>query len=636
MHFGSVDREERRKARPQRPAGPTLRRVLALHRGHSVRVALLIGVITLGALAGLGPPLLLKSIIDDALAAEPTANLDRLILMMIGLVAVSAFLAVGQTFLSNLVGQSVMFDLRSRLYRHLSGMSLRWFTANRTGEVLSRINNDVGAVQGVVSDTLGGVVGNLITVVITFSVMMALDWQLTLFSVAFLPLFIIPMRRVGRIQKALTSESQESLAMMTGHMQETLSVSGALLVKTFGRKDYEITRFDETNARIRTLNVRRAMVGRWFGVGMGLFGSLAPVVVYWYGGHRVIDAEASLGTIVTFAALLQRLFGPVTQLFNINITLLSSLALFERIFDFLDLEQEIQDKPAATVLTNVRGELAFDHVSFSYVAGSPALTDVTFTVPAGGFAALVGQSGAGKTTTAYLVPRLYDVDAGAIRIDGKDIRDVTLDSLADAIGMVNQEPYLFHTSILENLRYARPEATDAEIEAAARAANIHEFIAALPHGYNTMVGERGYRLSGGEKQRVAIARAVLKDPAILILDEATSSLDSQTERAIQQALDTLSRGRTVLAIAHRLSTILAADIIVVLEHGRVVETGTHPELLAKNGVYARLYQHQFAEESRNGAAASLVGEAPNLPPLNGAAADSPASTGAHPASAAGA
>lgn len=611
IHSGPKEREERRKARPQRPAWPTLKRVFALHRTHVLTVSLLIVVITLGALAGLGPPLLIKSIIDDAILGDAdNSKLNFFILLMIVLVGVSALLAVAQTFLSNVVGQSVMFDLRSRLYRHLSGMSMRWFTANRTGEVLSRINNDVGAVQGVVSDTLGGVVGNVITVMVTFTVMMTLDWKLTLFCVTFLPLFIVPMLRVGKIQRALTGESQESVALMTGHMQETLSVSGALLVKTFGRQEYEIARFDETNARIRMLNVRRAMVGRWFGVGMGLFGSLAPVVVYWYGGHRAIGGEVTPGTIVTFAALLQRLFGPVTQLFSINVTLLSSLALFERIFDFLDLRQEITDAPNAWLLTNVRGEVEFRDVTFSYVDGTPALSNVTFSVPAGGFAALVGQSGAGKTTTAYLLPRLYDVDSGSITIDGEDIRNVTLESLAGAIGMVNQEPYLFHTTILENLRYARPNATDAEIESAARTANIHEFIASLPDGYDTVVGERGYRLSGGEKQRVAIARAILKDPAILILDEATSSLDSQTERAIQDALDTLAKGRTVVAIAHRLSTILAADIIVVLDHGRVVETGRHDELIAKNGAYARLYAHQFRDRREPAHAIPT----PGLPP----------------------
>ncbi|MCC6381345.1 MAG: ABC transporter ATP-binding protein [Dehalococcoidia bacterium] len=597
MAFDHADWVRRRKARPQRPVWPTLRRAVALHRPHGLAVGALLATIVAAAGLGLGPPLLMQQIIDKAILGERDGFLlNVLVLVMVALVALAALAGVLQTYLSNAIGQDVMYDLRSALYRHLSGMSLRWFTANRTGEVLSRVSNDVGAAQGVVSDTLGGVAGNLITVVATFALMLALDWRLALFSVAFLPLFVYPAKRVGNVQRALVSESQEQLALLNAHMQETLSVSGALLVKTFSRQPEEMARFDETAGRIRALNVRRAMVGRWFGVSMGLFGSLAPVVVYWYGGHQVIGGHATLGTVVAFAGLLGRLFGPTSQLLSVNVTVLSSLALFERLFDFLDLEQEIADRPGARDLGDVQGELRFEHVSFSYLPGTATLREVSFVVPPGRFAALVGPSGAGKTTTAYLVPRLYDVEEGRITVDGYDVRDVTLASLGAAIGMVNQEPFLFHTTIRENLRYARPAATDAEIEIAARAANIHDFVAALPKGYDTVVGERGYRLSGGEKQRVAIARALLKDPAILILDEATSSVDSETERAIQAALERLTSGRTVLAIAHRLSTVLRADLIVVLVDGRVAESGRHADLLARGGVYARLYRQQFAAE----------------------------------------
>lgn len=604
MSHGRSDWIRRREARPQRPAWPTLKRIAALHRPHLALVLTLLAAIGASSLIGLAPPLILQHIIDSAL--DPPGDprlLNLLALLMVSFVATGALTGVFQSYLSNSIGQAVMFDLRSRLYRHLSGMSLRWFTSNRTGDVLSRISNDVGAVQGVVSDTMSGVVGNIITVVSTFIVMLALDWRLALFSVAFLPVFIIPARRVGNIQRQLISESQEQLANLNSQMQETLSVSGALLVKTFGRQEFEAERFDETASEIRRLNIRRAMVGRWFGVAMGLFGSLAPVLVYWYGGHRVIDDKASLGTIVAFAGLLGRLFGPTTGLLNVNVTVLSSLALFERIFDFLDLQQEIADRPGAVELREPRGDLRFEDVSFSYIPDTPTLQHISFDAPAGHFVALVGHSGAGKTTLAYLVPRLYDVEGGRITIDGHDIRDVTLESLGESIGMVSQEPYLFHSSLRENLRYARPDATDAEIERACRAANIHDFIASLPWGYETVVGERGYRLSGGEKQRVAIARALLKDPAILILDEATSSVDSGTERAIQDALEHLTRGRTVIAIAHRLSTVLAADLIVVLDHGRIVEKGTHAELLAHEGTYAELYRHQFRDEPSSATAA---------------------------------
>jgi len=565
-------------------------------------VTILIAVIIFASVVGLGPAYITQRIIDQAILKNGgnSHELNLLIIIMLAFIGANSAAGVGQAYLSQSVGQSVMYDLRRTLYRHLTGMSLRWFTSMRTGEVLSRVNNDVGAVQSVVSDTIGGVIGNVITCVTTLGLMLYLDWKLSLFCLAFMPLFIYPARRVGNMQRDLVTESQEELATLTAQMQETLSVSGALLVKTFGRQEAEIDRFEENARRIRSLNVRRAMVGRGFMMAMGMFSTLAPAVVYWYGGHRIIGGESSLGTVVAFGALLTRLFMPFSQLLNIHVTVLSSLALFERIFDYLDMEQEIIDRPGAKPLVHPRGDLRFDDVGFSYLKDKATLEHISFEVPAGQFAALVGHSGAGKTTVAYLVPRLYDVRSGAITVDGHDIRDVTLESLGAAIGMVNQEPFLFHASIRENLRYGTPNATDDQIEQAARAANIHNFIAKLPFGYDTVVGERGYRLSGGEKQRVAIARALLKDPAILILDEATSSVDSETERAIQGALEHLTKGRTVLAIAHRLSTIVAADIIIVLEDGRIAESGRHADLLASDGVYARLYRQQFREEWNEG------------------------------------
>ncbi len=588
-------RRARRDARPVQPAWPTLRRALGLLWPHRAVVALYLATIFVTATAGLGPPLLIRRLIDQAIPARDSTAINLLVLGMAALVAVGALVGVLRSYLSNSAGQRVVFDLRMRLYRHLTGMSLRWFTSTRTGEVLTRVSSDAGGVQDVVSNTLGAVIENSLIAGSTLVLMLTLDWRLALFSVAFLPLFVIPARRVGMAQRRLAGETQAQLAALNAQMQETLSVSGALLVKTFGRQAEELAAFEETARRIRALTIRRALIGRWFGMAMGLFGSMAPAVVYWYGGHRVIGGEASLGTVVAFAALVGRLFGPISSLLSVHVTVLSSLALFERVFDYLDLEQEIADRPGARPLSPVRGDLRFEHVSFAYLPGQPVLHDVDFAAAAGTFVALVGPSGAGKTTIAYLTPRLYDVAAGRVTIDGHDVRDVTLASLGLAVGMVNQEPYLFHTSIRRNLRYARPEATDAEIEAAARAAGIHDLISRLPEGYDTVVGERGYRLSGGEKQRVAIARALLKDPAILILDEATSSVDTATERTIQQALERLTQGRTVLAIAHRLSTVLRADCILVIEGGRIVEQGRHAELLARGGLYARLYDQQFRE-----------------------------------------
>jgi ATP-binding cassette subfamily B protein len=585
-------------ARPTRPAWPTLKRAAPLLWAYKLAVLGYLTTIIISSITGLATPLLTRAIIDKGIGNSDTRLLVTLVAAWLAIVVLQAGIGTLQSFLSNSVAHSVMFDLRSKLYRHLTGMSLRWFTSNRTGEVLSRVSNDVSGIQGVISDTLGNVLGNIITVASTFALMLAMDWRFAIGSLVTVPLFLIPARRVGQMQRALVTETQEQMAGMNAHMQETLSVSGALLVKTFGRQDEEIETFRETASSIRDLNIRRAMIGRWFNMSMGLFGSVAPAIVYLYMGYQVIHHQATVGDMVALAQLLTRLFGPISSLMNLNITVLSSIALFERIFDYLDLDHDIKDRPGAVDLGRASGRITFEDVDFEYVAGHPTLRNVSFEVNPGNFAALVGPTGAGKTTIAYLVPRLYDVKGGRVLIDGHDVRDLTLASLGDNVGMVNQEPFLFHTSIGQNLRYARPDASDEEIHSAARAANIHDFILGLPWGYDTIVGERGYRLSGGEKQRVAIARALLKDPAILILDEATSSVDSETEHAIQEALARLTKGRTVLAIAHRLSTIVNADLILVVDQGEVVEQGRHDELLARGGRYARLYEQQFGHRQR--------------------------------------
>ncbi len=590
---GGVRGVDNNDSRPQRPAWPTFKRAIALLGDYKLAMAAYLSTITITALIALAPPLIIRKVIDDALPQGDTQELDLLLLVMLVAILVRALLGVVQTFLSNVVSQNLMFDLRRKLYLHISGMSMRWFTSHRTGDVQSRVSNDVGGIQSVMSDTFGSLVSNLITLVSTLALMLFLDWRLAIFSIAFIPLLLFPARRIGNIQRNLQRQTQEQMASMSSHMQETLSVDGALLVKTFGRQSDEAKRFNQTADEVKVLNVRRAMTGRGFWMLLGLFGSVGPAVVYWYGGHRIIGGEASLGTVVALAALLPQLFQPASSLLNLNVNVLSSLALFERIFDYLDLDQEIRNKPDAIELPPARGEIEFEDVSFSYLPGQPVLRDVSFRIEPGQFVALVGATGAGKTTIVSLISRLYDVTSGSIRIDGIDLRDVTLSSLADSIGMVEQEPYLFHTSIHDNLAYARPDATDEEVEAAARAANIDEFIDRLPDRYETVVGEKGYRLSGGEKQRIAIARALLKDPAVLILDEATSNIDAMTEASIQQAIETVSRGRTVVAIAHRLSTILAADMILVVEGGRVVESGRHEELVLQGGYYSRLYERQF-------------------------------------------
>jgi len=498
-----------------------------------------------------------------------------------------------------------MRDLRAQLFSHLQSLSLRFFTGTRTGEVQSRLQNDVAGLQTVITDTASTVLGNTVTLASTLVAMAVLSWQLTLLSLALLPVFVWLTGRVGRVRRAITSDTQGALAEMSAITQESLSVSGVLLSKVFGRQDRDAARYDEQNSRLAALQVRQQLVGRAFFAVVSTVFSVTPVLVYFVAGLQLSGGHGPTpGTIIAFTTLQTRLFLPIGQLLQTSTEISSSLALFSRVFGYLDLRAEIVDPPDPVVLppARVRGEVALSDVWFSYEEEPPpdaerprrwALRGLSLAVEPGQLAAVVGASGAGKTTISYLIPRLYDVTGGSVTLDGRDVRTLALSSLADAIGMVTQETYLFHATVRDNLAYARPDATDAEIEAAAKAAYIHDRILQLENGYDTVVGERGYRLSGGEKQRLAIARVLLKDPRVLVLDDATSALDTVSERAVQ-ALEPLMAGRTTIAIAHRLSTIRAADVIFVVDAGRVVERGTHDELLAQRGRYAELYEQQYA------------------------------------------
>lgn len=468
---------------------------------------------------------------------------------------------------------------------------------------MSRVNNDVAGLQNVVTDTVASSINNFIITLSTLVAMIFLDWRLTALSVLILPLFIVPTKRVGRLNFEARKLTQQKLSDLSSLMQETLSVSGVMLVKAFTRQTHESRRFDQTNRKLMRLQVRQAMIGRWFFMFMGFLSTAGPAIIYWYGGREVIGHSLSIGTVVAFTALLQRLFGPVSALTNIQVNVAGSIALFHRLFEYLDLPIEIQNRPHAIELGDVKGHIELDHVSFSYRADQPVLKQVQLEIQPGQTLAIVGPSGSGKSTIAQLIPRFYDPTGGSIRIDGIDLRDIQLESLGQAIGIVAQETYLFHASIRENLLYGKPNATQEEMEGAAKAANIHDVIMNLPEGYDTIVGERGYKLSGGEKQRIAIARVILKNPRILLLDEATSALDAQSEALVQNALDHVMKSRTNVVIAHRLSTIMHADQIVVIDQGQALEKGTHLELLKANGLYAALYQKQMRineEESGHG------------------------------------
>jgi ATP-binding cassette subfamily B protein len=678
---------------PRERRGQTIRRIASFFRPYRFRIFIVLVAIIVTSLLGLVNPLLLKLLIDDVFGTGDFAKLNLYVGLMIAVPIISGLIGVGQSYLNNTIGQNVMQDLRAALYTHLQRMPLRFFTETKTGEIQSRIANDVGGIQGVVTDTAASITSNIAVSVSTIVAMILIDWRLTLLSLGLLPFFMFLTFRVGKIRREVSGETQKTLADMSAVTEETLSVSGILLTKTFGQQAASVQRFRDVNARLAKLQIRQAMVGRWFFMIIGTIFSITPAFVYWLAGYLTIQGDPSaptIGDIVAFTTLQSRLFFPMGQLLNVQVEIQGSLALFDRIFEYLEMDPEIVDAPDAVALDpkTVRGEVRFRHASFRYPTAPPqdivpaadagsrdeadrtaaddeqaaavaaeaaaeeeaderaaaaseaetdsvaaafvlsldeasrrdteprpidsgvgagatvrpapprepfALVDLDFEVEPGQLVALVGPSGSGKTTTTYLIPRLYDVDEGAVEIDDQDIRHLTLASLGEAIGFVTQETYLFHNTIRENLRYAAPNATDAELEAATRAAAIHERIMELPQGYDTTVGERGYKLSGGEKQRIAIARVLLKDPRILILDEATSALDTVSERLIQAALERVMEGRTTIAIAHRLSTILAADLILVYQKGRIVERGTHAELLTQGGLYARLYREQFQD-----------------------------------------
>ncbi len=578
---------------------PQTRRIAALFRPYRARLATVLGLIAISAGLGMVTPFLLRDVLDHAIPDGDTTLLSWLVGGMIFISIATGVISVGQTWLSNVVGQRVMHDLRAAVYRHLQRLSLAFFTRTRTGEVQSRIANDIGGVQNVVTSTATSIVSNVTTVLATIVAMILLDWRLALFSLALLPFFVWLTRRVGNERKRITATKQGRLADMSALVSESLSVSGILLGKTMGRSGELAQRFTAESAELAEIEVQSRMAGRWRMSTVQMSFSIMPAFVYLFAGFSIAGGSGAItiGTVVAFTTLQTRLLFPIGSLLNVGIDIQTSRALFDRIFEYLDLPVEITERAdpvtlgAATGATGarIRGEVRFEDVFFRYEdEGAQTLAGVDLVVAPGTTTAIVGETGSGKTTLGYLVARLYDVTGGRVAIDGVDVRDLSFASLAATVGLVSQETYLFHATIAENLRFARPEASDEELVEAARAAQIHDLIASLPEGYDTVVGERGYRFSGGEKQRIAIARTVLRNPPVLVLDEATSALDSETERAVQEALDRLAEGRTTIAIAHRLSTIRDADEIVVLDRGTIAERGTHDELMIEGGRYAQL------------------------------------------------
>ncbi|MFF5967972.1 ABC transporter ATP-binding protein [Streptomyces collinus] len=568
-----------------------VRRILGLFRPYRGRLAIVGLLVAAASLVSVATPFLLKEILDVAIPQGRTGLLSLLALGMILSAVLTSVFGVLQTLISTTVGQRVMHDLRTAVYGRLQRMSLAFFTRTRTGEVQSRIANDIGGMQATVTSTATSLVSNVTSVVATIVAMLALDWRLTVVSLLLLPVFVWISRRVGNERRKITTQRQKQMAAMAATVTESLSVSGILLGRTMGRSDSLTKSFSDESEELVDLEVRSNMAGRWRMAVITIVMAALPAVIYWTAGMalQLGGPEVSIGTIVAFVSLQQGLFRPAVSLLSTGVQIQSSLALFQRIFEYLDLPVDITERPDPVRLDRIKGEVRFENTSFGYDGkDGPVLDGIDLTVPAGGSLAIVGPTGAGKSTLGYLVPRLYDVTGGRVTLDGVDVRDLDFDTLARAVGVVSQETYLFHASVADNLRFAKPDATDEELHQAAKAAQIHDHIAALPDGYDTVVGERGHRFSGGEKQRLAIARTILRDPPVLILDEATSALDTRTEAAVQGAIDALSANRTTLTIAHRLSTVRGADQIVVLDSGRAVERGTHEELLEEGGPYEAL------------------------------------------------